>query len=103
MNTNKYPIITICGSTTLKTSIAAAADEFTRKGWCVLYPACYNHEEIANDESLKETLVGIHKQMMDMSSAILVVAKRDHIGESTAEEIEYAKQNGKTVNYWYVD
>lgn len=102
-DTPKFPVITICGPTEHKDHIAKAAEEYTKNGWLVLYPACYNRDEIENDSSLKRQLVNMHKQMVDMSSAVLVVAEKSRFGKSTSEIIEYAKQRGKGVIYQSIE
>ena len=47
----------------------------------------------------KEMLDDIHKRKIDMADEIFVINVDGYIGESTRSEIEYAKQNGKVINY----
>lgn len=41
----------------------------------------------------------MHKQKIDMSDEIIVINIDGYIGESTRNEINYAKEKGKKVNY----
>ena len=51
------------------------------------------------DEKTKKMLDEMHKQKIDMSDEIYVINVGGYIGESTKSEIEYAKRNGKKINY----
>ena len=42
----------------------------------------------------------IHKRKIDMSDEIFVINVNDYIGDSTKNEIKYAKANGKKVSYY---
>ena len=41
----------------------------------------------------------MHKQKIDMSDEIYVINVEGYIGESTKNEIEYAKARGKKISY----
>ncbi len=41
----------------------------------------------------------MHKRKIDMADEIYVINVGGYIGESTRSEIEYAKKNGRAVNY----
>lgn len=41
----------------------------------------------------------MHKQKIDMSDEIIVINIDGYIGESTRNEINYAKEKGKKVKY----
>lgn len=41
----------------------------------------------------------MHKQKIDMSNEIYVINVGGYIGESTKNEIEYAKARGKRISY----
>ena len=47
----------------------------------------------------KEMLDDMHKRRIDMSDEIFVINVGGYIGDSTRSEIEYAKEQGKKVNY----
>ena len=95
---SKRKIITLCGSSRFKDVFHTVASEYTLMGWIVLMPHCYFENNARPD--LKGILVDIHRDMMQMSDAILVVNPSGYIGESTAEEIEYAKSLGKEIKYY---
>ena len=44
-------------------------------------------------------LDGMHRQKIDMSDAIFVINVNGYIGESTKNEIEYAKSKNKEILY----
>ena len=69
-------------------------------GNIVLTPNFFNNikkEEI--DLKTKKMLDEMHKQKIDMSDEIYVINFGGYIGESTKNEIEYAKTKGKKVSY----
>lgn len=41
----------------------------------------------------------MHKQKIDMSDEVYVINVGGYIGESTKSEIEYAKAEGKKIDY----
>lgn len=41
----------------------------------------------------------MHKGKIDMADGIYVINVGEYIGQSTRSEIEYAKRNGKKVEY----
>ncbi len=51
------------------------------------------------DEKTKKMLDEMHKQKIDMSDEIYVINVGGYIGESTKNEIEYAKAKSKKINY----
>ena len=51
------------------------------------------------DEKTKKMLDKMHKQKIDMSNEIYVINVGGYIGESTKNEIEYAKAKEKKISY----
>lgn len=47
----------------------------------------------------KEMLDDMHKAKIDMADEVFIINVGGYIGDSTRSEIEYAKQQGKKVNY----
>lgn len=94
----KRKIITFCGSTRFRDLFHQLASEYTKMGWIVLMPHCYYTDEERPD--LKDLLVEIHRDMIDMSDAILVVNKDGYIGDSTKDEIKWAKALHKEIKYF---
>ena len=76
-------------------------EKLTLDGNIVLTPNFFNSikkEDI--DEKTKKMLDEMHKQKIDMSDEIYVVNVDGYIGESTKNEIEYAKAKGKRFLIW---
>lgn len=97
---NKYKIITLCGSIKFKEEFIKVQEKLTLEGNIILTPNFFNNikkEDIK--EETKEMLDKMHKQKIDMSDEILVINVDGYIGESTRNEIEYAKSKGKKVSY----
>ena len=98
--TNKYKIITLCGSIKFKDEFMRVQEKLTLDGNIVLTPNFFNSikkEDI--DEKTKKMLDEMHKQKIDLSDEIYVINVGGYIGESTKNEIEYAKARGKEVSF----
>ena len=98
--TNKYNIITLCGSIKFKDEFMRVQEKLTLDGNIVLTPNFFRNitkEDI--DEKTKKMLDEMHKQKIDMSDEIYVINVGEYIGESTKLEIEYAKRKGKKISY----
>ena len=108
MATNKYKVITLCGSTRFKDEFIRVQKELTLKGNIVISVGLFGHSgdsevwENMDDSTMiktKEMLDDMHKRKIDMSDEIFVINVDGYIGESTKSEIEYAIKNNKKVNY----
>lgn len=97
----KYKIVTLCGSTKFKKEFIDTLRRLTLEGYIVLLPGVYAHsgDNLTSEDKLM--LDDMHKRKIDMSDEIYVINKNDYIGDSTNSEIEYAKAQGKPVNYMY--
>ena len=98
--TNKYKIITLCGSIKFKDEFMRVQEKLTLDGNIVLTPNFFNNikkEKI--DLKIKKMLDEMHKQKINMSDEIYVINVGGYIGESTKNEIEYAKARGKRISY----
>lgn len=96
----KRKVITFCGSSRFHDLFHKLASEYTLMGWIVLMPHCYYENDSRPD--LKDLLVEIHRDMIEMSDAILVVNKDGYIGDSTNEEIKWAEALHKEIKYFEV-
>lgn len=97
---DKYKIITLCGSIKFKDEFIKIQEKLTLEGNIILTPNFFNNikkEDI--NEDFKKMLDKMHKQKIDMSDEIFVINVGGYIGESTRSEIEYAKIKGKKVSY----
>ena len=95
-----YKIITLCGSIKFKDEFMKVQEKLTLDGNIVLTPNFFNNikkEEI--DLETKKMLDEMHKQKIDMSDEIYVINVGGYIGESTKNEIKYAKEKGKRISY----
>lgn len=95
----KNPIITLCGSTKFKDEILAWNRELTLCGAIVLMPGVFAHSGDYITEWQKEELDQLHKRKIAMSDAIVVVDPNGYIGNSTREEIDFAKALGLKIYY----
>ena len=97
----KYRVITLCGSTRFKEEFMKAQKRLTLEGNIVISVGLFGHsgDDEVWTEGTKEMLDDMHKRKIDMADEIFVINVRGYIGSSTRSEIEYAKDNGKTVKY----
>ena len=97
----KYPVITLCGSTRFKEQFLEAQKRLTLEGNIVISVGLFGHsgDDEAWSEGTKEMLDDMHKRKIDMADGIFVINVGGYIGQSTRSEIEYARTQGKTVEY----
>ena len=97
----KYPVITLCGSTRFKDQFLEAQKRLTLAGNIVISVGLFGHsgDEEVWAEGTKEMLDDMHKRKIDMADGIYVINVGGYIGQSTRSEIEYARGQGKTVEY----
>lgn len=97
----KYKVITLCGSTKFKDAYIKAQKDLTLQGNIVISVGLFGHsgDDEVWSEGTKAMLDDMHKRKIDMADEIYVINVGGYIGESTKSEIEYAKKNGRKVNY----
>ena len=104
----KYKVITLCGNTLFKDAFMETQKRLTLDGNIVISVGLFGHSEDSEvwenmDEgtltATKAMLDDMHKRKIDMADEIFVINVGGYIGESTRSEIEYAKAQGKQVNY----
>lgn len=92
-------VITICGSMRYSKEMMKIAEELElKKGYAVIQ-CVYNIDGQRYEDVDASILDKIHRKKIDISDAIYVVNIDGYIGNSTKNEIEYAKNNGKEVIY----
>ena len=98
---DKYPVITLCGSTRFKEQFLEAQKRLTLEGNIVISVGLFGHsgDDEVWTEGTKEMLDDMHKRKIDMADGIYVINVGGYIGQSTQNEIEYARSQGKTVEY----
>ena len=98
---DKYPVITLCGSTRFKEQFLETQKRLTLAGNIVISVGLFGHsgDDEVWTEGIKEMLDDMHKRKIDMADEIYVINVGGYIGSSTRNEIEYAKRTGKAVRY----
>lgn len=112
--TDDVDVVCICGSTSFSDQHAIARWELecTGEHICLMInylPEWYAEKQGWGDHmdhhgesaGCKEELDDLHFHKIDMADWVLVVNPDDYIGDSTANEIEYAREQGKTVRFVY--
>ena len=107
----KPKVICICGSTKFADWHAIMRWELERTGEhiCLMInylPGWYAEKEGWNGNDhygeqagLKDVLDELHFRKIDLCDEVFVININGYIGESTRNEIEYAKKQGKPVKY----
>jgi hypothetical protein len=97
----QYPVITLCGSTRFKDAFLEAQKRLTLAGNIVISVGLFGHsgDDEVWTEGTKEMLDDMHKRKIDMADGIYVINVGGYIGQSTRSEIEYARSQGKTVEF----
>jgi hypothetical protein len=94
-------IITLCGSTKLKTEFEKSNAYLTLQGNVVLSLGFFEQSEgIEITQEQEELFERIHLRKIDLADEIFVIDVNGYIGKSTRNEIEYAQHNGKIVRYY---
>ena len=98
---DKYPVITLCGSTRFKDAFLEAQKRLTLAGNIVISVGLFGHsgDDEVWTEGTKEMLDDMHKRKIDMADGIYVINVGGYIGQSTRSEIDYARSQGKTIEY----
>lgn len=92
-------VITICGSMRYSKEMMKIAEKLELKEGYAAIQCVYNVDG-QRYEGIDASILGkIHRKKIDISDAIYVVNIDGYIGNSTRNEIEYAKNNGKEVIY----
>lgn len=94
-------IVCLCGSTRFSEAFQAANLSETLSGRIVLTIGC----DMRSDDALglpadtKIMLDELHLRKIDLADEVLVLNVQQYVGESTAREIAYARQQGKRIRY----
>ena len=93
-------VVTICGSMKFaKEMQRIATDLEIKNGWCVIQ-CVYDIKKDEITEEEMNNIVNAHWKKIDISDIIYIVNINGYIGESTKNEIKYAKSKGKEVIYY---
>lgn len=92
-------VITICGSMRYSKEMMKIAEELELKHGYAVIQCVYNVDGQKYEGIDVSILDKIHRKKIDISDAIYVVNIDGYIGNSTKNEIEYAKRNCKEIIY----
>ena len=98
----KPQIICLCGSTRFKQEFINANFRETMKGNIVVTVGWFSHtdgEIFTPAPEEKKRLDELHLRKIDLADKVFVINKGGYIGESTTNEINYAKSIDKPVEY----
>ncbi len=96
----RTPKVCLCGSARFKEQFFEIAKRLTLEGYNVTMPVIFVRDDIDKlTPSEKKYLNEIHKSKIADADLIYVINKDGYIGESTKEEIIWAVQLGKKVQY----
>lgn len=98
-DTTKPTVFCICGSTRFRQEMTEANRLLTLGGHIVLAPGVFAHDGDEITEEQKRALDDLHLRKIDLADEVLVVNPCGYIGESTANEIEYARRTSKPIRY----
>lgn len=97
MDGNKVKTITICGSMKFVEEMKQIAWRLeVKKGFNVLQ-CVYNELNEPITYEVQKRLASAHYRKIDICDAVYIVDIDGYIGESVADEILYAKENGKEI------
>lgn len=92
-------VITICGSMKYSKEMMKIAEKLELEDGYAVIQCVYNVDGQKYKGIDASILDKIHRKKIDISDAIYVVNIDGYIGNSTRNEIEYAKENGKEIIY----
>ena len=98
---NGFKVITLCGSTRFKEQFLEVQKRLTLEGNIVISVGLFGHSgdnEVWNEDT-KAMLDRMHLAKIDLADEIFVINVDNYIGDSTRNEIEYAKSKGKKVRF----
>lgn len=100
METNKFKVITLCGSTKFKNDYLDVTKWLTLQGNIVISVGLFGQadgDKLTVEEKI--LLDKLHKGKIDLCDEIFVVDVDGYIGSSTKSEIEYADSLGKGIRF----
>lgn len=93
-------IVVLCGSTRFKAEFEWINRALTLAGHVVLAPGVFGHADaVPLTDQAKAALDQLHLRKIDLADEVIVVNPGGYIGDSTRNEILYARQMGKPVGY----
>jgi len=107
LDTNRPTIVCLCGSTRFWREFQRASLRLTLEGKIVLSIGAASGTDdehfgnLPKDEydALKEQLDTLHFRKIDLADEVLILNVEGYIGESTRNELEYARKMGKVIRF----
>lgn len=104
---SKTKIVCLCGSTRFTEIMLIKQWELTKQGyivlsWCALPDSYFKGEDrhhIGDQEGVKEIVDEVHLRKIDLADEVFVLNVGGYIGESTGNEIMYAKEKRKKIKF----
>ena len=105
-------VVVLCGSSRYVDLMAVCAWLIERDEGAIamglhLLPWWYSDEAIpdhlAEHEGVSEAMDELHLRKIDLADEIFVVNHNDYVGDSTANEVRYAKEHGKPIRWFTHD
>ena len=90
-------VITICGSMKFSKEMIKISEQLELEQGYAVIQCVYNLEDKKHEGFDGELLDKIHRKKIEISDAIYVVNVNGYVGNSTKNEIEYAKRLGKDI------
>ncbi len=96
----KLVIVCLCGSIRFGEMFRYVNQRETLAGKIVLAPGCFQGDVVLEVlPGVKGQLDELHLRKIDLADEILVVNVGGYVGESTRQEIAYARRQGKRVRW----
>ena len=97
---NRPRIVCLCGSTRFVDAFREASKTCTLDGMIVLSVGMFGHQEgLDMDGQVKKDLDSLHFWKIRLADDVLILNVGGYIGESTRNELEFAKKHGKEIYY----
>ena len=96
---DKFPIVTLCGSTRFKQEYLGAMKKLTLEGKIVISVGLWEHSGDAITEEQKRMLDEMHFRKIDLADSIFVINPEGYIGDSARRGRQYAFYTWKKVEY----
>ncbi len=95
-----HKIVTICGSLRFEQAMMHAAAMLELRDNCLVIQCVYPPDKTRDLTAAEHARLGeLHLRKIEISDAVFIVNVGGYIGESTREEIEYARSLHKEILY----
>lgn len=95
----KTKTVCLCGSTRFKDVFFKVARDLTMQGYIVTMPFIFSHVDGEPSDEDKTFLDQLHKAKIAQADIVYIINYSGYIGDSTREEIEWAQELNKEIQY----